>query len=277
MSLRIATNVTSLVAQRNLAQVKGKQDKTLQRLSSGSRIVSAGDDAAGLAISEKMRGHIRSTSQAERNASDGIALVQTAEGALQELSNIMIRLRELSVQAASDTVGDQGREFSDREFQQLVSEIDRIAGSTEFNGRKLLNGEGDRADIHIGIHADPELNRLSYNVSESDVTVGTLGLSGLNIQSKENAQGGLAQLDEAIDMVSGNRATLGAFQSRLGSVIRNLQVSKESLSSANSRIRDADVAEETTELAKSNILTNSTISVLSQANSVPVNALKLIG
>ena len=189
----------------------------------------------------------------------------------------MIRLRELSVQAASDTVGDKGREFSDKEFQQLVEEIDRISGVTEFNGRKLLNGEGNTADIHIGVHADPELNRLSYNVSESDVRVTSLGLSGLNIRSKEDAQDGLARLDEAIDIVSGNRSTLGALQSRLSSMIRNLQVSKESLSSANSRIRDTDVAEETTELARSNILTNSTISVLSQANSIPVNALKLIG
>ena len=142
MGLRIATNVSSLVAQRNLDQIKRKQDKTFQRLSSGSRIVSAGDDAAGLAISDRLRGIIRSTGQAARNTNDGIALLQTAEGGLSELASILIRLKELSVQSASDTIGDIGRSFSDKEFQQLVDEIDRIANVTEFNGRKLLNGEG---------------------------------------------------------------------------------------------------------------------------------------
>ena len=276
MSLRISTNVTSLVAQRNLNQVKGKQDRTFQKLSSGSRIVSAGDDAAGLAISERLRGDIRSTSQAARNANDGIALIQTAEGGLNELSNIIIRLRELSVQAASDTVGDTGRLFSDKEFQQLLLEVDRISGGTEFNGRKLLNGEGEQADIQIGINSDPFLNRLTYNVSETDVQTSSLGIDGLNITTKEGAQDGLAKLDSAIDTIGNNRSTLGALQSRLNSMVRNLQISKENLSSANSQIRDMDVAEETTELARSNILANSTISVLSQANTAPLSALKLL-
>lgn len=276
MSLKIATNVTSLVAQRNLSQVKGKQEKTFQRLSSGSRIVSAGDDAAGLAISERLRGVIRSTTQATRNANDGIALVQTAEGGMNELSNILIRLRELSVQSASDTIGETGRSFSNKEFQQLVLEIDRIANSTEFNGRKLLNGEGETAEIQIGVDADPFLSRIAYNVSETDVQVNAMGLTGLNILTKEDAQDGLGRIDNAIDTINGNRATLGALQSRMTSIIRNLQISKENLSSANSQIRDADVAEETTELARSNVLTNSTISVLSQANTSQVSALKLL-
>lgn len=277
MGLRIATNVTSLVAQRNLEQVKRKQDKTFQKLSSGSRIVSSGDDAAGLAISEKLRGIIRSTSQATRNANDGIALVQTAEGGLSELSNILIRLRELSIQSASDTIGSVGRSFSDKEFQQLVEEIDRIAESTEFNGRKLLNGEGDVADIHIGVNSNPALSVLSYNVSESDARTTTLGVKNLGIQTKEDALASLDTLDEAIDSINGNRASLGALQSRLQSTVSNLQISGENLSSANSKIRDADVAAETTELARSNILTNSSIAVLSQANTAAVGALKLIG
>ena len=171
-------------------------------------------------------------------------------------------MRELSVQSASDTIGTRGREFSDKEFQHLVQEIDRIAGATEFNGRKLLNGEGEQAEIQIGIDADPVLSRLSYNTSETDVRVDSLGLSGMNIESKVSAQDSLAMIDNAIDTINGNRAGLGALQSRLGSTVKNLQISKENLSSANSQIRDADVAEETTELARSNILTNSTISVL---------------
>ena len=276
MSLRISTNVTSLVAQRHLQQVEGKQSKTFQRLASGSRITSADDDAAGLALSERLRGTIASTGQAARNANDGISLIQTAEGALNELSNILIRLRELSVQASSDTVGPKGRELAGREFKQLFEEVDRIAGVTEFNGRKLLIGEGDELSIHIGVNADSALNQLKYDISESDSRTDALGLSSLNIESKEEAQDGLARIDEAIDKVSGNRATLGALQNRLNSTVRNLQISKENLSFANSQIRDADIAEESTELAKSNILMNAGISVLAQANTVPTSALKLI-
>ena len=277
MGLRIATNITSLVAQRNLEQVKRKQDKTFQKLSSGSRIVSSGDDAAGLAISERLRGIIRSTTQATRNANDGIALIQTAEGGLSELSDILIRLRELSVQSASDTIGDVGRSFSDKEFQELVEEIDRIAQSTEFNGRTLLNGEGDRADIHIGVNSDPELSILSYDVSESDARTTTLGIEGLSVLGKKEALESLDVIDGAIDAINGNRAGLGALQSRLQSTVNNLMVSKENVSSANSKIRDTDVAAETTELARSNILTNASIAVLAQANMASGGALKLIG
>ena len=277
MGLRIATNITSLVAQRNLEQVKRKQDKTFQKLSSGSRIVSSGDDAAGLAISERLRGIIRSTTQATRNANDGIALIQTAEGGLSELSDILIRLRELSVQSASDTIGDVGRSFSDKEFQELVEEIDRIAQSTEFNGRTLLNGEGERADIHIGVNSNPELSILSYDVSQSDARTTTLGIDGLGVLGKKEALESLDVIDGAIDAINGNRAGLGALQSRLQSTVNNLMVSKENVSSANSKIRDTDVAAETTELARSNILTNASIAVLSQANMASGGALKLIG
>ncbi|MCY4644799.1 MAG: flagellin [Bacteriovoracales bacterium] len=276
MSLRIATNFSSLLAQRNLSQVKTKQDKTLQKLASGTRITRASDDAAGLAISERMRAVIRSTSQATRNANDGIALVQTAEGALNELSNILIRLRELSIQASSDTIGDVGRSFSDKEFQQLIEEVNRIAQSTDFNGRKLLNGQGGKADFHIGIDSDIELSRLSYSATKSDVRTATLGLEGLNIKSKEDALDNLVTLDEAIDNINGNRADLGALQSRLQSTVRNLQVSQENLAEANSQIRDADLAHETTELAKNSILSNSGISVLAQANAAPNTALRLL-
>ena len=277
MGLRIATNYSALVAQRNLDQIKRKQDKTFQKLSSGSRIVSAGDDAAGLAISDRLRGIIRSTSQAARNTNDGIALLQTAEGGLSELASILIRLKELSVQSASDTVGDIGRSFSDKEFQQLIDEVDRIANVTEFNGRRLLNGEGDRADFQVGVNSDQAVSVLSYDVSSSDVQTESLGIAGLNIQSKNDALTSLGNIDVAIDSVNRNRADLGALQSRLQSTVNNLQITHENLSYANSLIRDADMALESTELAKSNILSAAATSVLAQANFSANDALKLLG
>jgi flagellin len=277
MGLRINTNVQSLRAQNSLAKVEQAKSDNLAKLSSGTRINKAGDDAAGLAISEKLKANIRGTQQATRNAGDGISLIQTAEGGLNEVSNILIRLRELSVQSASDTIGDQERKFSDLEFKQLTSEVERIATSTQFNGKNLLSGEGDTMDFQIGIMNDEKNDRLSYKPQESSARAADLGIAELGVSTKADAQNNLEKIDTALNSVNGNRASLGALQNRLQSTISNLEVRTENLSAANSRIRDTDVAVESAEMTKNQILSQSSISVLAQANNSGSAALKLIG
>lgn len=277
MGLRINTNIQSLKAQSSMGQVEAKKADSMAKLSSGTRINKAGDDAAGLAISEKLKANIRGTQQATRNAGDGISMIQTAEGGLSETSNILIRLRELSVQAASDTVGDTERKFADLEFQHLTQEVDRIATSTEFNGKKLLTGEGDTMDFQVGVMNDAKNDRLSYRPQDSSGKASDLGIEGLGVQTKQSAQENLDKIDNAINGVNGNRANLGALQNRLQSTISNLETRNENLAAANSRIRDTDVASESAELAKANILSAASTSVLSQANSAGSAALKLIG
>lgn len=276
MGLRINTNVASLNAQRNLHGTRQGMNTSLERLSSGHRINRAGDDAAGLAISENLRAQIRGLRQAERNAEDGISLVQIAEGALGEVSNIMIRLRELAVQAASDTIGPTERKFLNVEFEQLTSEVDRIANSTEFNRVPLLNGTGAVFDIQIGTRNDPISDRLTFDASSADVNIAALGLNLASVADKISAQNSLAAIDEAIVSVSGIRADFGALQNRLQSTINNIQVSTENLSAANSRIRDTDIAAETAELTKQNILMQAGTAVLAQANASTNSALTLI-
>ncbi|HLE13047.1 MAG: flagellin [Bdellovibrionales bacterium RIFOXYD12_FULL_39_22] len=277
MGLRINTNVASLNAQRNLGKTRLAMDQTLEKLSSGQRINRAGDDAAGLAISENLKAQIRGLDQAERNAQDGISLVQIAEGALSEVSNILIRLRELSVQAASDTIGSTERKFLNVEFEQLTSEIDRIANSTEFNRVPLLDGTGAVFDIQIGTRNDPITDRLTFDASSADVNVAALGLNLASVADKISSQNSLSAIDQAIISVSGIRADFGALQNRLQSTINNINVSKENLASANSRVRDADIAKETADLTKNNILVQAGTSVLAQANAYSKNALQLIG
>ena len=277
MGLRIATNTTSLAAQRTLGNNNTEQAKTLNKLSSGTRIVRSADDAAGLAISEKMKAQIRSTDQAERNANDGISMIQTAEGGLSEIGNILTRMRELSVQSASDTVGDAERKFTDLEYQNLKQEMERISQVTEFNGKKLLNGAGDKYDFQIGINNDEFQDRISFDTEVLNSSISNMGVDGLSVSSKDDAQVGLESLDAAIQMVSGQRAELGAKQNRLSSTINNLQISSENLNAANSRIRDTDFAAETAKNTKLNILTNAGTSVLAQSNSQGQAALKLIG
>ncbi len=276
MGLRINTNVSSLNAQRNLSTTRIAQQKVLEQLSSGQRINRAGDDAAGLAISENLRAQIRGLGQAERNAQDGISLVQIAEGALSEVGNIMIRLRELSVQAASDTIGPTERKFLNVEFEQLMSEVDRIANSTEFNRVPLLNGTGSVFDIQIGTRNDPLSDRLTFDASSADVNIAALGLNLASVSDKISAQNSLASIDQAIQAVSGIRADFGALQNRLQSTVNNIQVSTENLSAANSRIRDADIASATSELTRTNILMQAGTSVLAQANQSTNSALGLI-
>ena len=276
MGLRINTNVPSLSAQRSLGINTRNLNDNLRKLSSGERITRSGDDAAGLAISENLKAQIRGMRQAKRNAGDAVSLLQTAEGGMNEISNIIIRLRELSVQAASDTVGATERGFSDIEFQNLKEEIERISKSTEFNGIKLLDGSGGKLEFQIGIKNDPVLDRLQYDGTGADATLRSLGLEMDGVATKEGAQTVLKKLDDALVQINGVRANFGALQNRLQSTQNNLEVSDENLSAANSRIRDVDVASETADMTKNNILLQAGISVLSQANSTPNTALKLL-
>ena len=278
MGLRINTNVPSLIAQRNLRTTRGSLDRTLERLSSGHRINNAGDDAAGLAISEGMKAQLRGLGQAERNAQDGISVVQIAEGALAEVSNILVRLRELGVQAASDTVGQNERGFMDVEFQQNLAEIDRIAQATEYNGVPLLNGLTQNFEIQIGTRNNPTVDRVKlFNGSGADVNVVALGINLSNVADKLSAQNSLSALDKALSNVTSVRAEFGAMQNRLSSITSNIMISRENLAAANSRIRDTDIAEETSELTKNQILMQAGTSVLGQANSTIKTALSLLG
>ena len=277
MGLRINTNIQAMVAQRNLDTNRRSQEQSLERLSSGSRINRAGDDAAGLAISERIRANTRSLAQAGRNAQDGISLVQVAEGGTNEVTNMLIRMRELSIQAASDTIGNKERGFIDKEVKQLRSEIDRIAITTEFNGTKLLNGANKALDIQVGLNNNPMEDRLSFNTAEQNITTEALGISSITTMSKEDAQGNLERLDVALTRLNENRSALGALQNRMQSTINNISVYKENLDAARSRIKDTDMAVETSELTKANILTQAGIAVLGQANQNPQQALKLLG
>lgn len=278
MGLRINTNVPSLVAQRNLKGTRQSLDRSLERLSSGSRINHAGDDAAGLAISDSLRAQIRGLTQAERNAQDGTSLLQVAEGGISEVSNILIRMRELAVQASSDTVGQQERKFLEVEFQQLMEETDRIAHSTKFNGQSLLDGSASTFEIQVGVKNNPMIDRIKlFDSSGADVNVVALGINLSSVGDKLSAQNSLEQIDSALTSVTSIRAEFGALQNRLASVITNIQISRENLSSANSRIRDADIAEETAELTKNNILMQAGVSVLAQANNATKSVLTLLG
>jgi len=278
MGLRIATNVASLTSQRHLRETRELLDRSLERLSSGYRINRAGDDAAGLAISEKLRAKIKGLVQAQRNSSDGVSLIQVAEGGLNEVGNILVRLRELGVQAASDTIGNKERKFLDLEYQSLKDEIDRIANSTEFNGSYLLDGTGGSLDFQVNTGGDNLLgvDRISFDAFKLDVNTDKLGLDQLSVKSKVDAQHSLSQIDNAIESVSSTRAELGAIENRLSSTIRNLGVSVENLSAARSRIKDVDIAEETAELTKHNILMQAGTAVLAQANNAPKMALALL-
>jgi len=277
MGLRINTNLQAMIAQRNLDQNRRAQEGSLERLSSGNRINRAGDDAAGLAISERIRASTRSLSQAGRNAQDGISMIQVAEGGTNEISNILVRMRELSIQAASDTIGDKERSFIDKEVQQLRSEIDRIATTTEFNGTKLLNGSGNKLEIQVGINNNAAQDRLVFDAQQQNVGTESLGIEGISTANKQSSQENLAKLDSALTRLNENRSALGALQNRLQSTINNIGTYRENLEAARSRIRDTDMAAETSELTKNNILAQAGISVLGQANANPQQVLKLLG
>ena len=277
MGLRIKTNIASQAVQKQLRQVDQKTSDSFQKLSSGKRINKSADDAAGLAIATKMQAEVRGLKMAERNANDGISMIQVAEGGLEESSNILIRLRELSVQAASDTVGERERGYLNLEYDQLVQEVDRISQTTTFSGQKLLTGEGDgQLDFQIGAYAGEE-NKISYASGDSNATANGLGIDGSSILSKEDASENLEKIDEAINSVAGFRANMGAVQSRLQSTISNLETQTLNTDAARSRIEDVDIASESAKLASNNVIKSAATSTLSQANNISNSALRLIG
>ncbi len=277
MGMRVTTNIAAVNAQRNLVGSQRQINKSMAQLSSGSRINIAADDAAGLAISERLKAGIRSARQANRNANDGISMVQTAEGGLNEIGNIVTRLRELGIQAASDTVGQTERGFIDKEVQQLKSEAQRISLSTKWGSTNLLDGSTPSFDFQIGLYNNAEEDRISFNAAENNAQLDALGIAGLDYTTKEGAQEALSSLDLAQNSVNGMRANLGALQNRLTSTVDNLGVLEENMSASNSRIRDTDVAMASSEMTRNNILLQAGTSTLAQANQINQLALKLIG
>jgi flagellin len=277
MALSINTNVASINSQRNLATSQLSLNKSLQRLSSGMRINTAADDTAGLAISENFRGQIRSMNQASRNANDGVSLLQTAEGALNETSSMLVRMRELAQQAATGTVGSTERGYIKSEVDKLASEIDRISKTTEFNGTQLLDGSLStvgKMDFQIGTR---NTNNDRIGIQIVSVDSATIGV-GTNISFADQslAEAALTKIDSAIASVSQIRGDIGATQNRLQSTINNLQVAAENASAAESRIRDTDIAAETANMTRNNILTQAGTAILAQANQAPQAALSLL-
>lgn len=276
MGLRIATNLPSINAQRSLEGAQRNINTSFAQLSSGSRITKAADDAAGLSISENLKSTVRGFRQAQRNAQDGMSMVQVAEGGLQEISNILTRLRELGVQAASDNISDKERVFVNKEVVQLKEEMDRIAMSSRFGGVKLLDGTGGKFAFQVDINNDDKIDRIEFDSSQQIATTDELGVADFDFTSADGARSALEVIEGAQQTVNGYRANLGAIQNRLISTTENLGVSVENLSAANSRIRDTDIASSSAELTRNTILLNASTSVLSQANAAPSAALKLI-
>ncbi|MCB0413631.1 MAG: flagellin FliC [Bdellovibrionales bacterium] len=277
MALTISTNIAAINAQKTMSGSQRALDKSFAQLSSGSRITKAADDAAGLALSETLKSTIRGYDQAKRNANDGISMIQVAEGGLAEVSNILTRLRELGVQASSDTVGDVERGFINKEVQQLLSESQRIAESSRFGSTKLLNGEGESFEFQVDINNDEFVDRIKFDASAQNVQIAELGIDSFDFSEKDGAREALTVLEGAQRTVNGHRATLGALQNRLISTSENLSTAVENFSAANSRIRDTDVAASSAELTKNQILMNASIGVLAQANAQPNAAVRLIG
>ncbi len=275
MGLRIATNISSVNAQTRLRRNSENIEKSMERMASGKRINKSSDDVAGLAISEKMNGQIRGLNQARRNAQDGVAFVQVAEGALNETSNIMIRVRELATQAASDTVGETERGYLNVEVGQLLTELDRIANTTEYSGTKLLDGSAGTLDFHVGVGGSEE-NIISYDAGLANATASALDVGGMAVDTKDAAKSTLENIDQALTKVGTMRANFGAVQSRLDKTISNNATYEENLIAAKSRIQDADMAVEASNLAKDQILQNAAVSTLAQANNNTNLALKLI-
>ena len=274
MGLRVNTNIASINAQRNTSRVTARLARNYQRLSTGLRISTAADDAAGLAISERLRSQVRSLSQASRNANDGISLVQVGEGALNEVSNILVRLRELAIQSANGSSSTADKNTIKEEFDSLVNEINRIAQSTEFNGIRLLDGSSSSVTFQVGINTTAGIDQLNVTLTPALTT--TLGLSSVDVGSNGDTSTAITAIDSAINSISQLRGRFGSLQNRLQSTIANLGVAAESLSAAESRIRDVDVAYETAQLTRNNILQQASISILSQANSQPQAALQLL-
>lgn len=276
MGLRVSTNVSSINAQRTMAGSQRDIQKSFAQLASGSRITKSSDDAAGLSISENLKSTIRSYTQAQRNANDGMSMVQVSEGGLGEISNIITRLKELGVQAASDTVGDTERGFINKEVQQLLKESQRIAQTTRWGDQTLLDGSGKTFEFQVGMNNNDFEDRIAFDASEQNASLENIGLDGFDYTTKEGAREALERVDTAQRTVNGFRANLGAIQNRLTSTSDNLGVAMENFSAANSRIRDTDVAQSSAELSRNNVLINASVGVLAQANQQPQMALRLL-
>ena len=276
MGLRVSTNISSITAQRSMAGSQREIQKSFAQLSSGSRITKSSDDAAGLSISENLKATIRGYTQAQRNANDGISMVQVSEGGLGEISNILTRMKELGVQAASDTVGDTERGFIDKEVQQIKNEMQRIAKTTRWGDQNLLDGSGAEYAFQININNDDFNDRVAFNAAEQDATISTLGVDSFDYSTKEGAREALEVIEGAQKTVNGYRANLGAIQNRMFSTSDNLGVAIENMSAANSRIRDTDIAQSSAELSRNNVLMNASVGVLAQANQSPALALRLL-
>lgn len=274
MGLRINTNMASLSAQRVLSVQQKRAEHAAAALSSGSRIVNAADDAAGLSISESLKGQTRGIAQARNNAFNAGSAIQISEGGLNEINNILIRLRELGIQAASDNIGETERKFLNDEASQLIQESDRIARTTRFGAKSLLDGSGGKMEFHVGAFGGEE-NKISYDLS-ADATASAIGIDGIDVSEKDGARETLQTVDDALVKIGSLRANFGAIQNRLLATVSNLDVQFENLSAANSRIRDTDVAREAGEMASANILQQAAVSVLAQANQLPGVALKLL-
>lgn len=275
MGLRINTNLSSINAQRQLSTNQKRLEHAQAALASGSRIVNAADDAAGLAISENIRGQVQGIRMARQNAYNAQSLIQVSEGGLNELNNIVIRIRELGVQAASDTVSDTERSFLNQESSQLIQEAERIAQSTRFGNKTLLNGSGEELEYHVGPFGGEE-NVIKYSI-DADATTGALGIDGISLEDKSGARDTLESVDTAIEKLSQMRADFGAVQSRLQVTVSNLDIQNENLTAAMSRIKDADVAHESSEMTSARILQSAAVGVLAQANQNGMDALRLIG
>jgi flagellin len=276
MGLRINTNIASQEVQRNLKASSASQEAEFSKLSSGKRITKSADDAAGLAIANKLGAETKGLRMANRNANDAISLVQTAEGGLNETSSILTRLRELSIQASSDTIGDNERGYLSLEYEQLVQEADRISKTTQFNGRSLLKGEGSVLQFQVGAYGGEE-NKIEFDAASTDSSSESLGIGSTKIRDKQDAIDNLERIDNAINKVSAYRATFGSLQSRLTSTINNLDVAVVNQDAARSRIEDVDVAESTAKLASAQIKTAAATSTLVQANQLGQGAMRLIG
>ena len=276
MGLRINTNIASQEVQRNLKVSNASQEAEFSKLSSGKRITKSADDAAGLAIANKLNAETKGLRMATRNANDAISLVQVAEGGLNETSSILTRLRELSIQAGSDTVGEAERGYLSLEYESLVQEADRISKTTTFNGRALLKGEGDTLQFQVGAYGNED-NKIEFDAAAADASAENLGIGGSNIRDKQDALDNLERIDNAISKVSAFRANFGSLQSRLTSTVNNLDVAVVNQESARSRIEDVDVAESTARLASSQIKNAAGIATLSQANQLGQGAMRLLG
>ena len=276
MGLRINTNIASQEVQKNLRANSAQQESEFAKLSSGKRITKSADDAAGLAIAKKMEAETRGMRVAGRNANDAISLVQVAEGGLNETSNILTRLRELSVQAASDTIADTERGYLSLEYEQLVQEADRISKTTQFNGKPLLKGEGDQLEFQVGAFSGDD-NVIKFDAGSTDASAESLGIGGTNIRNKDGAVDNLQRIDDAINKVSAFRANFGSVQARLQSTVNNLDVAVVNQEAARSRIEDVDVADSTAKVASAQIKNAAGVATLSQANGLGQGALRLIG